>query len=202
VLLQRADQLVSPFGGHTILDQIAWSFVFGTLGFLLLRLLARIFFTDVVLGPIAGATAIAAFPIGALLLGLADPGCCIRNNKLVLFLELLAVLTCAGLFLRKRFAGLWMIMALTSHFLLWALVTSSYVNVLELLRVLRSSAYYHPWPRTFASLSMAMIFYFGFPVIGLLASVIWVVCVSAFGMVKPRRSRELSVPGIVSGSLK
>ncbi len=180
-LVRGAYQLVSPIGGHTILEQLVWSFVLATIGFFLLRLLSRFAVTNVALRTIAGAVAIAAFPIASLFFGLTYPSyptCCAEAHKTGLALEVIVVLICGILFyLGKRLiSGPLMIIALVFHFTLWAWVTSSYFNFLQ-FSDLRSSEYYHPWARTLGVLTLGTVFHFGFPAFGLLASLTWVLYV-------------------------
>lgn len=175
-LFRGAYQLVSPIGGPTILDQLTWSFVVATIGFFLLRLLSRFAITDVALRTVAGAAAIGAFPIANLVFGLTYSSCCAEVNRIGLALEVIVVLTCGILFYLRigRISGPLMIVALVLHFTMWAWVTSSYFNIPAFVSDMRSFEYYHPWRRTLGSLTFKMVFNFGFPAFGLLASVLWV----------------------------
>jgi hypothetical protein len=178
VLIRGAYQLVSPIGGHTILEQMVWSFVLAAIGFFLLRLLSRFAVTNIALRTIVGAIAIAAFPIASLFFGLTYPSyptCCAEAHKTGFALEVIVVLICAILFYlgKRMISGPLMIIALVFHFTMWAWVTSSYFNFLQ-VSALRSSEYYHPWARTLGVLTLGTIFHFGLPAFGLLASLTWV----------------------------
>jgi hypothetical protein len=170
---RKALQLVSPIGGRTILDQLMLSFFLAIIGLLLLRVLSRFATTNIVLRTIAGAAAIAAFPMAT---GVYRTG---------LWVEVIAVLVCVVLYYLRRLSIPLMIPILVFHFVFWAWETSSYYDVSTLVGALRGSEYYHPWARTLGVASFAVVFYFGFPVIGLFASVIWiwyVKCTSAGGL--------------------
>jgi len=173
-LVRGAYQLSSPIGGHTILEQLVWSFALATIAFLLLRLLSPSALTNFALRTIAGAAAIAAFPIATLFFGLTYPTRCAGTLKIELAVELIVALICGTFFyLRKGLiSGPLMIVILILHFAMWAWVTSSYFNFLE-FGDLRNSEYYHPWARTLGVLTLGAVFHFGLPVLGLLASVVW-----------------------------
>jgi hypothetical protein len=176
-LVGGAYQLVSPIGGFAILEQLLWSFSVALIVFFLLRLLSRFAITNfALLTIIAGAVSIAALPIATLFFGLVRPDCCVGATKFALALELLLVVSCSILFyLRKLFISEpLMILVLALHFISWAWATSSYVNIPALITVLRTSEYYHPWIRTLGCVTLAMAFNFGFPVIGFVASVMWI----------------------------
>jgi len=176
VLVRGAYQFVLPIGGPTILDQLTWSFVVATIGFFLLRLLSRFAITDVALRTVAGVAAIAAFPIANLVFGLTYSSCCVKASKMGLAFELIVVLICGILFYpgKRWIPGPLMIVVLVLHFTMWAWETSSYFNIPAFVSDMRSFEYYHPWRRTLGSLGFKMVFTFGFPAFGLLASVIWV----------------------------
>ncbi len=150
--------------------------IFGTMIFLLLRLLSRLAISDFALRSIAGAVAIGAFPIASLFFGLTYPACCGGAYKIAMSIETLAALICGALFYarKRRISSLLITIALICHFLMWAWVTSSYINPAGFASALRSSEYYHPWTRTIGSLSLAMAFHFGFPILGFLAALTWV----------------------------
>lgn len=171
-----AYQLVSPIGGSTILEQLVWSFGAALIVFVLLRFLSPFAIGNIILRTMAGGLAIAAFPIAALFFGLTYPECCAGPRTFALALELVLVMSCGILFyLKKLFISEPMfILVLALHFISWAWVTSSYVNIPALMTGLRSSEYYHPWTRTLSCATLAMAFNFGFPVIGFVASAMWV----------------------------
>jgi hypothetical protein len=125
---------------------------------------------------VAGAVSIAAFPIATLFFGLTYPDCCADTSKIGLGLELTVVVVCAILFYSRKplIPGSLMIVILVLHFILWGWATSSYVNVVASASALRSDAYYDSWERTLGVLGFEVAFKFGFPVFGLLASLIWV----------------------------
>jgi hypothetical protein len=175
-LVRGAEYLVSPIGGRTILEQLLWSFIRAGAGFLLLRLLSRFAITNIALRTISGALAVASFPFATLLYGFSRPSW--RNSLFdwALFLEVAIILTCAVLYyLRNRFvtAGL-LIAFFVFHFAMWAWLTSSYFDPLAFIGEMRSTGYYHPWGRTLSSLGISIVFNFGFPIFGLLASLTWV----------------------------
>jgi hypothetical protein len=160
----------------TIMDQLIWSFAMASVVFFLLRFFSLFSGGDFAMRTIAGAAAIAAYPIATLFYGLAYPDCCNEAARIVFSLEVIIVLICGILFyLRKgRISGPLMIVALALHFTLWAWITSSYFNIPEFVSATRT-AYYHPsWRRTLASLGLEMVFTFGFPAFGFLASFTWV----------------------------
>lgn len=168
----------------TILDQSIWSFAVASVVFLLLRLFSLSPSADLAMRTIAGAAAIAAYPIATLFYGMAYPDCCNETSRIVFSLELIIVLICGILFyLRKDWiSGPIMIVALALHFILWAWITSSYFNIFEYVSV-RRAAFYHPsWGRTLASLGLDMVFTFGFPAFGFLASLTWVRYVSGLAV--------------------
>lgn len=175
-LVRGAEYLVSPIGGRTILEQLVWSFVMAGGGFLLLRLLSRFAITNIALRTVSGALAVASFPFATLLYGFFRPS---HRNSLVdwaLFLEVAIILTCAALYyLRNRFVTAALLIAvLVFHFAMWAWLTSSYFDALAFIREMRSTEYYHPWGRTLSSLGISIVFNFGFPIFGFLASLTWV----------------------------
>jgi hypothetical protein len=175
-LVGRAYQLVSPIGGFTILEQLVWSFGVALIVFVLLRSLSGFAVMSDALRTVAGAVSIAAFPIATLFFGLTYPDCCADTSKIGLGLELTVVVVCAILFYRRKplIPGSLMIVILVLHFILWGWATSSYVNVVASASALRSDAYYDSWERTLGVLGFEVAFKFGFPVFGLLASLIWV----------------------------
>jgi len=161
--------------GKTVLEQIVWSFLLAAIGFLLLRLLGRFAVTNVALRTVAGGVAIVAFPVVALKFPF---GFILTNDlsgavEIVLILEVVVVLACGFLyFVRNRLiSALLMSLLLFLHFALWAYLTESYVNVPELFRLVRDVPNLHPWS---LGLWLSIVFRAGFPLIGLLASVIWV----------------------------
>ena len=105
--------------------------------FFLLGLLSRFAVANLALSTVAGAVAIAAFPIATLFLGLTRATRCAGICEMGLALELIVVLIRGTLFyLRKRLiSGALMIIALVFHFAIRAWLTSSYVNILGLVTV-------------------------------------------------------------------
>jgi hypothetical protein len=175
-LTARADQLVSPIGGHTVLDQLIWSYIIAAVIFIVLRQLSRFDLAILVLRGAVGLAAIAAFPIAALFFGVAHPTCCVGTYRVALALESLIALTCGITYClaRRRISGLLLIIVLVVHFSIWAWATTSYISIPAFVDALRSNEYYHPWTRTIGSLGFAIAFNFGFPVIGLLSGLTWV----------------------------
>jgi len=184
-LVGGAYQLASPIGGHTVLEQLVWSFALAAIGFLFLRLLSRFPVTQLLLSSIGGVVSIASLPIAACLslFGIGPSTYHFEAYRAELYLEVVVVLICALLFyFRKRFLTIpLMIVVLVLHFAIWAWVTGCYVNIPSSFEALRSSAYYHPWKRTLGTLSLAVIFNFGFPVIGFLASLTWALYIKLSG---------------------
>ena len=154
-----------------------WSFVLATLFFLLLQLLSRFAVVNTALRTIAGAVAIVGFPLASVFVpfGFVSAPSRIEAYHRALFLEVVLVVICAVLYYRRKpmFSMPLIILMLFLHFGVWAWITSSYVNVPAFINDLRSSEYYHPWRRTLGSLSLAMAFNFGFPILGFLASITW-----------------------------
>lgn len=177
-LVGGAYQLVSPIGGYTVLEQLVWSFALATVFFLLIQLMSRFAVVDAALRSIAGAVAIVGFPLAGTFVpfGFISAFSRIEAYHRGLFLEVILVVICAGLYYWRKtpLSVPLVIVVFLFHFGLWAWVTSSYINVPEFISNLRASAYYHPWGRTLGSLGLAMIFNFGFPAFGLLASLTWV----------------------------
>src|SRR5271169_5122586 len=175
-LARGLEYLVTPIGGRTILEQLVWSFALAAGAFLLLRLLSRFAITNVALRTIAGAVAVAGFPFATLLCGFFWPSYRISFCDWALFLEVAIIFTCGALYYsRKRVVTApLLISVLLLHFVMWAWLTSSYVNALAFVREMRSTDYYHPWGRTLGSLAISIVFNFGFPIFGFLASLTWV----------------------------
>lgn len=177
-LVREPYQMVAPIGGHTIFDQLLWSFVLAALVFCSLRLLSRLVVSNAALRIIAGAAAIVGFPLACMFVPYAFVSADIRVGAYhrALLLELIFVLICGTLYyLRKPPLSIpLMVLVLCLHFAIWAWIASCYVNVPVFISTLRSSEYYHPWRRTLGSLSLAMAFNLGFPVLGLVASLSWV----------------------------
>lgn len=161
----------------TIIEQLIWSFTLATFVFLVLRLLSGFAATDLAMRTAAGVAAIAVYPIATLYTGLLTGNdCCAASYKIRYALEVMIVLTCGILFYLKnrRISVPLMIVALALHFSIWAWITSSYFNILEFFNAQRT-AFYHPsWSRVLASLGVNIVFTFGFPVFGFLASLTWV----------------------------
>ena len=174
----EAYQLVSPIGGYTILEQVVWSICASLILFFVLRFTARMAITKFTLRTIAGLLAIGAFPFASLFLGLTYPACCAGTSVITLTLELILVLTCGIVFYfylgRRWISTRLMAAVLVLHFAIWAWVTSSYVNVPDLLSDLRNSEYYHPWSRALGVMALDLTFTLGFAIFGLLSSLIWV----------------------------
>jgi hypothetical protein len=166
---------VSLGEGKTVLEQIVWSFALAMIVFLFLRLLGRFAVVTIALRYLAGAFAIAGFPIVVLQVPF---GFIFTNDftgvlKIGLILEVIVILTC-GLFCFARTQLIsvpLMVLLLFLHFAFWAHFTESYVNVPDLVRLVRDVPYLHPWS---LGLWMSIAFHAGFPLIGLLTSVIWV----------------------------
>jgi hypothetical protein len=182
-LVRGLEQFVVPTGGHTILDQLIWSLVISVFGFCLLRALSGFPLTNLALRTVAGGLAIVVFPVAmrSFSLDRASDVHPIEGSAVVLMLEIVVVLICGVLFLRKNrlVSGPRLIALLLCHFVLWAWMTSSYINVFSFVSDMRASAYYHPWGRTLGSLAVALAFRFGFPVLGFLASLSWVLYVDS-----------------------
>jgi len=182
-LVHGLEEFVVPIGGSTILDQLIWSFIISVVGFSLFCALRGFTFSDQALRVGAGALAIVAFPVATQLLafGRSSDASPIEGSQVVLTLETAVVLICGVLFLRRnRLISVRRLIALLiCHFVLWAWMTSSYINVFSFVRDMRASVYYHPWGRTLCSLSAAMVFNFGFPAFGFLASLSWVLYINS-----------------------
>jgi len=183
-LVRGAYQLVSPIGGYTILEQLVWSFALAAVFFLLLRLLSRFTVVNAALRTIAGVVAIVGFPLAGTLVpfGFISAASRIDAYHRGLFLEVIIVVICAVLYYRRKplFSMPLIVLVVLLHFGVWTWITSSYVNVPAFITDLRSSEYYHPWRRTLGSLSLAMAFNFGFPILGFLASITWACYVRSF----------------------
>jgi hypothetical protein len=175
-LLRGTYQIASPVGGHTVPEQLVWSLAGSLVVFCLLRSLSRFALLQAPICALAGLTGITLFPIVMKpSLFVFEPTYRFQFLNIMFLSEVGVVLVCALLFgPRKRFIAFPVfVTALIAHFTLWAWLTSSYINIPLLLSSLRNSAYYQPWPRTLGTLSLAILFNFGFPVIGFLASLTW-----------------------------
>lgn len=170
-----AEQLVAPIGGHTIMDQLTWSFVIAALIFILLRVLWRTELAKFLLRGFSGIVVALAFPIAALFFGASFPNSRVNTSWIWLALEVLIVLAfCILYYVHKpRISTRLPVIVFLVHFSLWTWAASNFTGVVGLVNTLRSSEYYHPWMRTLGSLGFALAFNFGFPVIGLLSSLTW-----------------------------
>lgn len=165
---------IGPPEGPTVLEQFVWSFALAAIVFFLLRALAGFEITTVVLRTLAGALAISLFPMVALYSPFAffGPNPPTGAYRIGLTFEI-AVALVGGIlyYLRKKwFSYPLFVSVMIAHFLVWAWLTSSYVNVFAIVRLVRDVPYVHPW-----SLDMwsSIIFDVGSPVIGFLASLTW-----------------------------
>jgi hypothetical protein len=174
-LVRGLQQFVSPIGGRTVLDQLVWSFVISVIGFCFFRVVSGFRLSHFTLRVFAGGMAVVAFPLakGSFVIGRYSNAHPIEGIGLAL--EIVFVLICGGLFLLKNrlISSLQLSALLLVHFALWAGVTSSYIDVFSFVTDIRASAYYHPWGRALGTLAIAIVFNFGFPVIGFLASLSW-----------------------------
>jgi hypothetical protein len=161
-------------GGVTVLEQFVWSLALAAIAFFLLRLIARFDTTRVVLRTIAGTLAIAVFPLVALYSPFAffGPNHPSGASRIGLTLEVAGVLFVGILYYlgKNWFSYTFLISVMAAHFVLWAWLTSSYVSVYAIVRMVRDVPTVHSW-----SLDMwsSIIFRVGSPLIGLLASLTW-----------------------------
>ncbi|MGB2635931.1 MAG: hypothetical protein WAM58_18525 [Candidatus Acidiferrum sp.] len=128
---------------------------------------------------VAGAVALAGFPFVALQqypFGLIRSSYESEAYHVALCLEVAFALICGAIFyLQKPWLPTWLILVIFFvHFGAWGWVTSSYVNAPLLISTFRGSPYYHSWAWTVGLTLLSILFNFGFPIIGLLASMLWV----------------------------
>jgi hypothetical protein len=154
-------------------ELVVWSFMLSVAFFASLRMLSPFAVTDVALRTASGAAAIAMFPLAMWIP--AGPAYQIAPYHIAL-LEVIVVLTCGVLYyLRKSpLSTMLMLIVLLVHFTIWAWLRGSYFDVFACISDYRSNTYYHSWGRTLSVCSLKMLYTFGFPVIGLLASMTWV----------------------------
>jgi hypothetical protein len=156
-----------------LLELVVWPFILAVVFFAFLRLSSRLAATDVALRTVAGASAIAMFPLAMWIP--SGPAYQIAPYHIAP-LEVIVVVVCGVLhYLRKTLLSTpLMLIVLLVHFTIWAWLRGSYFDVFACISDYRSSTYYHPWGRTLSVCSLKMLYTFGFPVIGLLASLTWV----------------------------
>lgn len=160
------------------LEQIVWSLICAAVLFIFLRIVLSLVAADAALQMIAGASAVATLPLAVLLYpGIVSDSAYyqVETYKPALILEIVFILIC-GIFYHQRksiFSTPVMLVILTAHFAFLTLLTDSYDNFLECIRVFRDTDYYHPWRRTLSVCSLRLLFDCGFIVVGFLASLTW-----------------------------
>ena len=163
--LQRLHGYAPIHEPGTVLEQVVWSFVLALLMFPLIRLLAWLAPTRGPLRITTGAFALAGFPLIYLRFSWTFfPGSGTRGPWFIL--ETLVVLLCGMLYYVRKWAVPVpvSVLLLILHFSLWSRVAGTYVNLRFEIQDygLGSLAFY-----------ISTIFYFGFPVLGLLSSLAW-----------------------------
>jgi hypothetical protein len=183
-VFRKALPHVSTIGSFRILEQVVWSFVLAAVVFASLHALSRFGVAKIVLRTLAGATAITSFPLAVWIFpaGFFSPVYRFEAYHIGLFCEVMVIVFYAILHYLRRppLSSALMLIALVIHFTIWAWVTGSYANIPACLSDFRNSTDYHSWWWSGSLCSLRMIFTFGFPVIGFLASVTWVSYIKFF----------------------
>ena len=171
MLVERSPHLMKIYGRlriedpPAVLDQVMWSFILAFLLFLLLRFIAQLTITRVLLCTFAGGLALGILPIFYLVFPSSAMGPSrVMPHTAPLLAETVCVLICGLLFYLKRLPISWAgcLAFVLLHFGLWGWMTSSYVSL---------QRYRHGLWNLGTWVSIA--FYFGFPLIGFLSSVTW-----------------------------
>jgi hypothetical protein len=150
----------------TVIEQVVWSVLLALLLFFLIRVLASFLATDLFLEIIGGAVAVVGFPTFYLVFASssfsANGG---GTHRPWPWLEIaLALVFCALFYFRKfPIPAFIAVLLLGLHFVYWGWVAGSWSGVV----VVRS---YILWSPAFWILTL---FYAGFPLIGILSSLIW-----------------------------
>jgi len=163
-----------------VLHQVVLSFIFCIpvlLGFLFL---ARLSAANVLLRAFAGAFAIAAYPLFAL--SFPEFFACrsgIKGNETLLSIETVLVLVWGVLYYLRKCSLSWAVAVplLLSHFSLWAWKAGDYTSILRIIDAYPHGFIHNPhyWSGWLVILegfgiSVSMLFYYGFPVIGFLSA--------------------------------
>src|SRR5512133_3315551 len=148
----------------TVLEQVFWSLLLGSLIVCAFRLLAKLQIVGYLLGTVGGVIAVLGFPLFYILgfsYSLTQPLLHISGIELLFAFMWLSVYY----FLHKRMPLLLItIVILTFHFCFWAWLTHNYVNPASQLHA------YAPWT---AGFWISSLFYFGFPLFGVCSALLW-----------------------------
>ncbi|HWR14198.1 MAG TPA: hypothetical protein VN577_05190 [Terriglobales bacterium] len=164
-----------------VLEQVSWSFLLASMIFLILRAPVCVNLMSTILRTVGGALAVFGFPffylvdLYSLSHSLLLDTVRITMFPLLVWLELIFVLAGAIVIYlqRRRIATYLTIAFLVLHFSFWGWLTHNYVNPLSLIRTYQMQGY-HIWS---PGLWISATFYFGFPMFGLFASLLWVLFV-------------------------
>jgi hypothetical protein len=149
---------------QTVIEQVCWSLVVGVSIFLLLRLLSQFWLIGALMRTVAGAVALAGFPIFAVAFPFAFFNALrIEAYGPLVLVETLVVLVCGILYYLRKWpfpAGLGVAL-LFLHFGLLAWVSGCWVSPLQEVRVYGIGS---------VGIWISTAFYFGFPLLGFFSS--------------------------------
>lgn len=150
----------------TVLEQVVWSLTLAAVIFAALRLLSRIRAVKALVRSLGGALALLSFPLLYVFSTTVSYDIHLPS-RFVIWLELLLVLFFAGCFyvLKPARSVPVAVFVIVVHFTFWGWATESYLNPVDLMR---------SNPAWTAGFWISVLFHFGFPVFGALASVLWV----------------------------
>lgn len=173
-LVRHIYQHAPTIEGQTVLEQVVCSIALAILILAFLRLLARLRVRGVLFVSLAGPFAVAGFPVVAL----RFPFCFLQGlayeNRFAiaspwLWCELALALTCAIIYHVRKLPlpAVTGILLLILHFGFWSWLTGTHASPV------REAGAYGSMGLAFL---ISMMFYWGFPVLGFLAALMWGLC--------------------------